>query len=276
MTPDSDEALHAKVNAADPGAVWALGGPDGVLAGSGNDPYGIDPSGNAPSGDGSCGDGPCGDGSSGNGPSGDGPGAEVVRDVGALAPVVAVWPVLGSLVARGELSLHTPIEAHGPTAHQLLTRGAGEGVPALTRLVEQLCGGPLGDCATELIWRPLGMTRTGHDLDGTLRAPLADLGRFLAHLLSPADHPVPRAWTAESLRIRTGELTPARGLLWHPGPYGVWSYGEGPALWISPRLSRWAVLLPAGPGPAPASLRTAFREAVFASTAAQAGAVVRS
>lgn len=67
--------------------------------------------------------------------------------------------------------------------------------------------------------------------------------------------------TAQSLRIRTGELLPARGLLWHPSAHGSWSHGEGPALWISPRGRRWAALLPTTPS---APLRTAFRDAVFA------------
>lgn len=104
------------------------------------------------------------------------------------------------------------------------------------------------------------MTRTR--LTGaTLHTTGADLARFLRHLLSPADHPIPRAWTAESLRIRTGELTPARGLLWRPAPSGVWVHGDGPALWVSPARRRWAVLVPASPdGPPP----TAFREAAFA------------
>ncbi|MFE7183859.1 hypothetical protein [Streptomyces erythrochromogenes] len=128
------------------------------------------------------------------------------------------------------------------------------------------------------------MTRT-RLADGTLRAPLADLALFLRHLVHPsapsapggpvapvapgdgggasAGAPLTRAWTAESLRIRTGELTPARGLLWHPAPHGVWTHhaptDPGPAVWISPRHHRWAVLLPAAHGP----LRTTFREAVF-------------
>ncbi|MFD9415939.1 hypothetical protein ACFWC9_14710 [Streptomyces goshikiensis] len=253
MTPHRDEPLYAKVSSADPGAVWALGGPEGLLAGSGSGS------------------------STGSGLS-TGTDADAVHDVAGLAPVLAVWPVIGCLVARGELSLHTPLTPHGPTTHQLLTRGAADGLPDLVRLVEGLCGAPVADCAAELVWRPLGMTRTapGPGPDAPLRAPLADLGRFLVHLLSPVDHPVTRAWTAESLRIRTGELTPARGLLWHPGPYGVWSYGDGPSLWISPRLNRWAALVPGRGDADSAALRTAFREAVFVGAAAEAAAVVRS
>ncbi|MET7531823.1 hypothetical protein [Streptomyces goshikiensis] len=250
MTPHSDEALYAKVSSAGPGAFWALGGPEGLQARS------------AASTDAASTDADAD--------------ADAVHDVAGLMPVLALWPVIGCLVDRGELSLHTPLTAHGPTTHQLLTRGAADALPDLVPFVEGLCGAPVADCAAELVWRPLGMTRTATGPDGTLRAPLADLGRFLGHLLSPADHPVPRAWTAESLRIRTGELTPARGLLWHPGPYGVWSYGDGPSLWISPRHSRWAALVPGRGDAGSAALRTAFREAVFAGDAAEAAAVVRS
>lgn len=193
---------------------------------------------------------------------------DTAPDVGALAGVLAVWPVIGMLVDAGELALHTPLTAYGAgdglpagtTAHHLLTHGSGVS-PALFALAERLCGGPLAGVAAARVWAPLGMTRTGFTADGTLRAPVADLGRFLSHLLAPAGGPVSRAWTAQSLRIRTGELLPARGLLWHPAAHGSWSHGEGPALWLSPGGRRWAVLLPTTPS---APLRTAFREAAFA------------
>ncbi|MFK0196794.1 serine hydrolase domain-containing protein [Streptomyces lavendulae] len=241
--------IEALVRSADPDAVWAAGSADAVHAGSPGD--------------------------------GDTP-----LDVGGLTAVLALWPVLGSLVAAGDLALHTPLTAYGEaaaaglpgaaTAHHLLTHGEGPpALAALTRLAEHLTGTPLAECATTRIWRPLGMDRTRF-ADGTLYAPLADLVRFPRHLLSTADHPISRSWTAESLRIRTGELTPSRGLLWHPAPAGVWAHhpqaATGPALWVSPRHDRWAALLPgAAPAPAPAAppataLRTAFREAVFCAT----------
>ncbi|MEU3404440.1 hypothetical protein ABZ766_10905 [Streptomyces sp. NPDC006670] len=240
MTPQ----IEALMRTADPDAVWAVGSADTVHAAR-------------------------------PGPPGD---WDTPLTADALTPALALWPVLGTLVAEGELALHTPLTAYGlpiapgapagTTTHQLLTRGDGPAAPAaLTRLAERLGGAPLGDCAAGRIWQPLGMTRTRLD-DGVLHTTLADLARFLRHLLSPAGHPVPRAWTAESLRIRTGELTPSRGLLWHPAPAGVWAHhppsGPGPALWIAPRQGRWAVLLP-GPGAGSGSrLRTAFREAAFA------------
>ncbi|MEU8438721.1 hypothetical protein AB0F18_38740 [Streptomyces sp. NPDC029216] len=245
MTPQ----IEALMRTADPDAVWAVGSADAVHAAR-------------------------------PGPPGD---WDTPVEAGALTAALALWPVLGTLVAQGELTLHTPLTAYGepPTAgppdaagataattHQLLTRADGPAaLAALTRLAERLGGAPLGVCAATRIWQPLGMTRT-RLAEGALHTTLADLARFLRHLLSPCDHPVPRAWTAESLRIRTGELTPSRGLLWHPAPAGVWAHhppsGPGPALWISPRHDRWAVLLP-GPARAPgARLRTAFREAVFA------------
>ncbi|MEV6676903.1 hypothetical protein AB0N09_08535 [Streptomyces erythrochromogenes] len=251
LLSDQADAVRALVESADPGAVWAVGGPDGPHAGSGA--------------------------------------ADDVHDVGGLTAVLALWPAVGTLVDEGALRLHTPLTAYGDeaaadtpagtTAHHLLTHPGG--TAALTRLVEHLSGSTLAELAAVRVWKPLGMTGT-RLADGTLRAPLADLALFLRHLLHPGDPDKPsdavapdagggasapppptRAWTAESLRIRTGELTPARGLLWHPAPHGVWTHhaptDPGPAVWISPRHHRWAVLLPA----ARSSLRTTFREAVF-------------
>ncbi|MEV6957330.1 hypothetical protein [Streptomyces sp. NPDC051183] len=235
---DRAARIHALVRSADPGAAWAIGGPDGVHESS--------------AGSGACG----------------APGG--TYEVGGLAAVLALWPAVGTLVEAGELGLHTPLSAYGgalaaeapagTTAHHLLTRDAAAPPGTLTRLVEHLSGRPLAAYAAERIWTPLGMTRTGFAADGTLHAPLADLARFPSHLLSPADHPVSRAWTADSLRIRTGELTPARGLFWHPAPHGAWSHGDAATLWIAPRLHRWALLLPTRP---PGPLRKTFRDAAL-------------
>ncbi|MEU9160722.1 hypothetical protein AB0D29_10710 [Streptomyces sp. NPDC048424] len=254
MTLLSDQAddIRALVESADPGAVWAVGGAEGAHAGS--DSAGAD--------------------------TGNGRGTGF--DVGGLTAVLALWPVVGTLVDEGAIHLHTPLTAYGDeasagapagtTAHHLLTRPGGTAL--LTRLAEHVCGSSLADLAATRVWHPLDMAGTRF-ADGTLRAPLADLVRFLRRLLAPADTGGPpdtargitRAWTSESLRIRTGELTPARGLLWHPAPHGVWAHHApqdgGPALWVSPRHGRWAVLLPTG-GSSP--LRTSFREAVFAPT----------
>ncbi|MFI5670020.1 hypothetical protein [Streptomyces sp. NPDC051704] len=224
--------IRGVLRAADPDAVWATGGPDGRHAGSADEATAL--------------------------------------DVGGLMPVLALWPVIGSLVAEEALRLHTPLAAYGveadegTTAHHLLSHSTGPAAhAALTRLAEHLTGSPLAELAATRVWHPLGMTGTGFS-DGTLHAPPADLARFLGHLLSPAEHPLTRAWVTESLRIRTGELTPARGLLWHPAPHGTWSYGETPTVWLSPRLHRWALLRPTHP---PGPLRATFREAAFAPTA---------
>ncbi|MGW6685214.1 hypothetical protein [Streptomyces sp. NPDC054961] len=259
--------IRAAVRAIDPGAAWAVGGPDGpdgpdtVVEGDGaaagllSAEPGVRPGAEAGA-------------AAGAEPAAAAPAPAAVLDVGGLAAVLALWPVIGILVDAGELSLHTPLTAYGAgqglpagtTAHHVLTHGSGL-PPALVGLAERLCGGPLAEFAADRIWGPLGMTRTRFAADGTLHAPVADLARFLSHLLAPADGPVSRAWTAESLRIRTGELLPARGLLWHPAPHGAWSHGEGPAVWVSPRRQRWAALVPTVPS---APLRTAFRDAAFA------------
>ncbi|MFG2874868.1 hypothetical protein ACGFYU_07625 [Streptomyces sp. NPDC048337] len=346
LLSDQAEDIRALMGSADPGAIWAIGGPDGVQAQS-------DAATTA---------------------------RDTLFDVDGLAPVLALWPALGTLVAEGTLRLHTPLTSYatpptktppatpavgasdaratagasgaptavgplgaggaagglgaiapgtvtaasglgtpaagasdaraaagasgaptasgplgaggaagglgtaratggagaadaggglGVTAHHLLTHPGG--TAALTRLAEHLAGCSLADLAATRVWQPLGMTRT-HYADGTLRAPLADLVRFLSHLLAPADTGsagtgISRAWTGESLRIRTGELTPPRGLLWHPTPHGAWSHHAptpaGPALWISPRHHRWALLLPTTPHP---HLRTSFRDTAFPPT----------
>ncbi len=244
MTLLSDQAddIRALVGSADPGAIWAVGGPDGAHAASHV-----------------C------DGA--------------VLSLGDLAAVLALWPALGTLVEEGALRLHTPLAAYGDqaaagtpagtTAHHLLTHA--DGTAPLTRLAEHLAGSPLAELAATRVWHPLGMTRT-RLADGALHAPLADLVRFLSHLAAPADTDGPtgitRAWTAESLRIRTGEMTPARGLLWHPAPQGVWTHPAppvpGPALWVCPGRDRWALILPTLPPGRHTALRSAFRDAAFA------------
>lgn len=84
---------------------------------------------------------------------------------------------------------------------------------------------------------------------------LDDLTAFLRYLLDPAQTTKPPGfgadWVKESLQIQTGDLTPPRGLFWHPAPDttpendDVWvHYGfTGTGMWISPKQGRWAVLL---------------------------------
>ncbi len=156
-------------------------------------------------------------------------------------------------------------------------------------LSEYLDGQPLDLLATSRVWEPLGMTETrfgplpadvvarcapteldeetGTHLKGTAHdfsarllggtcgiagafTTLADLSRYLQHMLVPTQAAFGPTWIADSLRTRTGELIPARGLFWHPAPgtglrKDVWvHYGfTGTGMWISPKQERWAVLL---------------------------------
>ncbi|MFB7473416.1 serine hydrolase domain-containing protein [Kitasatospora sp. NPDC056184] len=80
-----------------------------------------------------------------------------------------------------------------------------------------------------------------------------DLERFLTALLAPpagAAPPWDGPWAAESLRVHTGGLAPARGLSWlcaagtDPAEGTFVHYGfTGTGIWISRRRGRWALLL---------------------------------
>lgn len=80
---------------------------------------------------------------------------------------------------------------------------------------------------------------------------LGDLARFQRHLVAPGV--VGRAgfdaeWIIKSLQLHTGELTPPRGLFWHPAgsadDHVYVHYGfTGTGMWISLKQGRWAVLL---------------------------------
>ncbi|MFE3167947.1 serine hydrolase domain-containing protein [Streptomyces sp. NPDC059224] len=83
---------------------------------------------------------------------------------------------------------------------------------------------------------------------------LDDLAAFLRYMLdtgtAPERHGFGSGWTATSLTVQTGDLTPVRGLFWHTAPEtapanDVWvHYGfTGTGMWISPQQSRWTVLL---------------------------------
>ncbi|WP_432115886.1 serine hydrolase domain-containing protein [Streptomyces sp. S1] len=177
-------------------------------------------------------------------------------------------------------------------------------------LAEHLTRRPLPRLAGDRVWTPLGMTDTrygplpdalrercapteydeesGARLRGTVHdfstrllggacgiagvfTTTGDIGRFLRHLLDPVPGTFSAAWTAASLRVRTGPLDPPRGLFWHPAPGtgpadDVWAHFgfTGTGLWVSPARGRWAVLLTnrlyltRDPGPL-ARVRDAFR-----------------
>ncbi|WP_432081164.1 serine hydrolase domain-containing protein [Streptomyces sp. WAC 04229] len=83
---------------------------------------------------------------------------------------------------------------------------------------------------------------------------LDDLASLLRYMLATSTAPerpgFGPAWSAASLTVQTGTLTPGRGLFWHPASGtapadNVWvHYGfTGTGMWVSPRQERWAVLL---------------------------------
>ncbi|MEW1699108.1 serine hydrolase domain-containing protein [Streptomyces sp. NPDC091278] len=181
-------------------------------------------------------------------------------------------------------------------------------------LAEHLTREPLPRLAEKRVWVPLAMTETrfgplpprlwercapteydeesGGPLRGTVHdfsarllggacgiagvfTTTADTGRFLRQLLDPGPGPFSPDWTAASLRVRTGELSPPRGLFWHPAPEtdaarGVWAHFgfTGTGVWVSPARGRWAVLLTnrlrltRDPGPL-ARVRDGFRALAF-------------
>ncbi|MDX2292849.1 MULTISPECIES: serine hydrolase domain-containing protein [Streptomyces] len=182
-------------------------------------------------------------------------------------------------------------------------------------LAEHLTGRPLARLAEERVWAPLAMRdthwgplppeaavrcapteydeETGRHLKGTVHdfsarllggacgiagvfTTAGDTGRFLRGVLDPPPGTFSAAWAAASLRVGTGNLGPARGLLWHPAPGtapadDVWAHFgfTGTAMWVSPARARWAVLLTnrlyVTRDPAPlARVREAFRAHAFA------------
>ncbi|MER8237164.1 serine hydrolase domain-containing protein [Streptomyces sp. NPDC094049] len=321
-----------------PGAAWAVGDADGVLA---EGAVGVlDPS-----------------------LPGEPVRPDTLFDVASLTKILAVWAVVGTLVDAGKLDPAAPLGTYWPetagrplagaTAHHLLTHTAGlppranlrhlygsdpqdvrDGVLAerlrhppgdsvtytdraaliLGYLAEHLTREPLPRLAEERIWAPLAMAETrfgplpdrlrercapteydeesGGPLRGTVHdfsarllggacgiagvfTTTADTGRFLRHVLDPGPGPLSPAWTAASLRVRTGELSPPRGLFWHPAPEtdparDVWAHFgfTGTGAWVSPARGRWAVLLTnrlrltRDPGPL-ARVRDDFRALAF-------------
>ncbi|MFF0432070.1 serine hydrolase domain-containing protein [Streptomyces sp. NPDC004327] len=337
-----------------PGAVWAAGDASGITAG-GAVGHLAPPSASPPA----RASGPA----SAPAPDAQPTTPATLFDLASLTKVIAVWPVVGTLVEAGKLRLDVPLGSFWPevagrplgdvTALHLLThtaglplranlralygtdpqdvrdgvlrevlrRRAGEAVEYTDRaalvlgyLAEFLTGRPLAELAEVRVWGPLGMTRTrygplpaglaarcapteydeetGAHLQGTVHdfstrllggacgiagtfSTAGDLGRFLRQLLDPVRPPFGPEWAAASLRVRTGGLTPARGLFWHLAPgtavrEDVWvHYGfTGTGMWVSPGRGRWAVLLTnklyftRDTGPVTA-VRDAFRQAVF-------------
>lgn len=136
----------------------------------------------------------------------------------------------------------------------------------------QTCFGPLNPdaakrCAPTELDEITGthLKGTAHDFSARLLggvcgiagafSALDDLATFLCYLLGPSrgrESPgFGPDWIKESLQIHTGELTPPRGLFWHPAPGttletdDVWvHYGfTGTGMWLSPRKGFWAALL---------------------------------
>jgi CubicO group peptidase (beta-lactamase class C family) len=145
---------------------------------------------------------------------------------------VRVWRPLGMHTTR-----------FGPLPDSIATRCAPT---ELDRDTDTHLKGTAHDFSARLLGGICGIAGTFTVLD--------DLAALLRYMLDTSTAPEPpgfgRCWTATSLTVQTGNLTPARGLFWHTAPGTVQSddvwvhYGfTGTGMWISPRQSRWAVLL---------------------------------
>ncbi|WP_298331316.1 serine hydrolase domain-containing protein [Haloactinopolyspora sp.] len=297
-----------------PGAVWAVGGPDGTRSWGATgllDP--ADP--RAPMA------------------------PDTVFDLASLTKIIVVWSTIGALWEAGDIGLEDSLATHLPevrghdladvTVIQLLTHTAG--VPSranlralygtdrsaiergilhepLSRppgqtveytdraalilgfLAERVAAMPLDELSRVCAWDALHMMSTRfsplspdfvgrcaptefdpdhgghlkgipHDYSARLLgvcgsagafSVVADLAAFLRYLVAPDQAPrrpgFGPAWIKESLKIRTANLTPSRGLFWHPASADdndVWAHFgfTGTGLWVSPRRGRWAVLL---------------------------------
>lgn len=297
-----------------PGAVWAVGGPDGTQAWGANG--GLTP--HEPGGQ---------------------MRADTIFDLASLTKIIAVWSSIGTLWEAGDIALDAPLVRHLPdlhgypladvTPHHLLThtagvplranlrasygadrhaieqgilreglhRPSGEAVEYTDRaalilgiVAERITGLRLDELSRACAWDALHMmstrfgplppamaarcaptewdTETGRHLKGVPHdysarllgvcgsagtfSVVADLAAFLRYLVAPDQAPrrpgFGPAWIKESLKVRTGGLTPSRGLFWHPAPeteHDVWAHFgfTGTAMWVSPRHGRWAVLL---------------------------------
>ncbi|PKB20082.1 serine hydrolase domain-containing protein [Janthinobacterium sp. 64] len=186
-------------------------------------------------------------------------------------------------IVRGVL--REPLEGTPGVAVEYTDRAA----LILGLVIERLLGMPLDLALAEHVLQPLGMAATGYGpvapRQGQLVAPteycdeagahlagtvhdfstrllggvcgisglfsnVPDLQRFLRAMLIPHGAVFDADWVRESLTVRTGSLTPSRGLFWHPaagtGPQDdVWCHlgFTGTAMWLSPRRGRYAVLL---------------------------------
>ena len=192
---------------------------------------------------------------------------ELDEPLAAYAPLAGLWDPRGERITARMVLSHTsglPNELHlGETLELAFDPGSGfrysgEGYAYLQRVVEHRTGRPLDDLAGELVFRPLGMTRSsfvwnerfgsdaalghgagwlprrpGHPREArapsSLHTTVADYGRFVAAILEGRGLSV-----ASASEMVSSQAAASSGVVWGLGwaleesesPSALWHWGD--------------------------------------------------